>query len=266
MTQHDSGAHLGAEATRVLAALGDEPLHVEARGLLLHRPAAVVLLDRAGETDDACVHGFVFAAEHGMAIGFGQPPVALADELRDLADDHGMVQEGLELHLPLASSEEWLALPDAKSLGLHRVQVIPGLPPDSGEQGGCLEALVRHEYAVLESRREPLLETLPRALRAEFEAMRPWPFVVASLAGESIASIASAFVETESYFDVSIDTVSDFRRFGFGAACAAALILEQRKRGKQPVWMVREKNRGSLALSSKLGFRDVGRVQGLRLL
>ncbi|QDV09803.1 FR47-like protein [Planctomycetes bacterium Poly30] len=226
------------------------------------------MLDPDGSHGEPGVHGFVFASEHGMAMGFGAPSVRLADELRDLADRHGMVQEPLELHLPISCANEWLALDGVTSLGLHRVQVldenaVDGKTIEGGLVGQGVRHSVAHETVVLESKSDPLLETLPRALRAEFAAMRPWPMVVASLAGECIASIASAFVETENYFDVSIDTVPDFRRAGFGFACARALIEQQRLRGKEPVWMVREKNRASLALSEQLGFRDIGRVQSL---
>ncbi len=206
--------------------------------------------------------GFVFSPEHGIAVGFGEPQVELADDLRDAADAHGMAQQGIELHLPEAAAENWMALQSTRFLCQHRVQVL-GPASDAGAGGWPGEP--RHETALLESPADARLETLPRALRAEFAAMNPWPVVVASLAGESIASIASAFVETEAWFDVSIDTVPDFRREGFGASCAIALIQYEFERGKQPVWMVREKNQASLALSQKLGFRDQGRVWGAEL-
>ncbi len=258
MTGRDSqGAGQGAAGAAVLAALPDVPMHVEARGLLLERPDATVVLDPSHGAHAGASHGFVFAAEHGMAIGFGSPAPHLVDELREVADEHGMVQEGLELHIPASVAPAWLDLGEVREHGVHRVQALVD-PADHAR----IDALIRHEFSVLKDRRDPLLETLPRALRAEFAAMRPWPLVVASLAGQAIASIASAFVETEGYFDVSIDTVPDFRREGFGVTCAAALIQVQAARGKAPVWMVRDKNRASLALSGKLGFVDVGRVQG----
>lgn len=265
MTQHSAGGSTGPKESSplgatVLAALPDDPIHVEARGLLLERPDATVVLD--GDHDDTAAHGhgFVFAAEHGMAIGFGSPGTALVHELRDVADEHGMVQEQLELHLPMSISDDWLALDEVASTGGHRVQALVD-PSDHAR----ITELISHEYAIIADRHDPLLETLPRALRAEFAAMRPWPMVVASLAGQGIASIASAFVQTEGYFDVSIDTVPAFRREGFGAACAAALIRVQAERGKAPVWMVREKNKPSLALSKRLGFVDVGRAEGAML-
>ena len=241
---------------RLLIALPDDPMHVEVRGLLLGRPSAIII----GGVDSQS-GGFVFAPEHGIAMGFGCPATELAEELRDVADEHGMIQEGLELHLPIAAAAEWLARPDARLLGEHRIQTLL----DSDGPADRWEAFLRYENVVLKSRDDERLETLPRALRGEFAAMNPWPAVVASLAGDSIACIASAFVETECYFDVSIDTVSDFRRAGFGASCAAGLIQYQAQRGKQPVWMVRAKNRASLALSSKLGFVDAGLVAGIEL-
>lgn len=251
-----SGSPLGARRAALLAALPDDALHVEVRGLLLGRPNAIVI-GGAGLQPG----GFVFAPEHGIAVGFGRPGTVLADELRDVADEHGMTQEGLELHLPMAAAGEWIARPDARLLVEHRVQALA--TADQLPHGW--ETFLQYENVVLESRADERLETLPRALRAEFAAMEPWPVVTACLAGGSIASIASAFVETEGYFDVSIDTVPDFRRAGFGACCAVGLMQHQAQRGKSPVWMARAKNRASLALSEKLGFADVGRVVSVEL-
>jgi GNAT superfamily N-acetyltransferase len=219
----------------------------------LGRPSAILFGDD--------LNGFVFAPEHGIAVGFGKPPMELAEELRDVADEHGMAQEGLELHLPAGGEEAWLARPDARPLGTHRIQTLA----EAAANQDRWATLQRYESVYLKSQNDPRLQTLPRALRGEFAAMKPWPIVVASLAGDCIASIASAFVETEGYFDVSIDTVADFRRSGFGSSCAAALIQHQAQRGKEPVWMVRANNRASLALSSSLGFVDVGLVVGVEL-
>ena len=213
-------------------------------------------------TDDA--GGFVFTPKHGMAVGFGTPSIELADDLRSVANEHGMVQEGVELHLPAAAAGPWIARADTRELCEHRIQILAE-PDVEGSESDHWEALLQYENVVVASVEDARLETLPRALRGEFAALDPWPVVVACLAGGSIASIASAFVETEAYFDVSIDTVSDFRRAGFGASCAAALIQHQERRGKRPVWMVRENNRASLALSNKLGFKDAGRVIGVEL-
>ncbi len=247
------------ESAALLGVLPDDPMHVEARGLLLGRPGAVVIGDSVGGRG-----GFVFAPKHGIAAGFGEPPLELAEELRDVADGHGMVQEGIELHVPFAGADDWMARSDTRLLCEHRIQTF-----DDSDDPDALAvrwgSLLRHENVLLKSAGDALLETLPRALRGEFAAMDPWPVVVASLAGGSIASIASAFVETEGYFDVSIDTVGDFRRAGFGTSCAAALIQHQAARGKRPVWMVRGKNLASLALSQKLGFRDAGLVVGIEL-
>ena len=251
-----SDAHLNGASEALLAVLPDDALHVEVRGLLLGRPGAIIIGGPAlGEG------GFVFAPEHGIAVGYGHPSTELADELRDVADEHGMIQEGLELHLPIAAAEEWLAHGSSRLMGEHRIQTLaePERPVDHWD------SFLRYENVVLKSRTDARLETLPRALRGEFAAMDPWPVVVAGLAGESIACIASAFVETETYFDVSIDTVLDFRRAGFGASCAAGLMQHQAQRGKRPVWMVRAKNLASLALSAKLGFVDAGLVASVEL-
>ena len=136
-------------------------MHVEARGLLLGRPSAIILGDDR--------NGFVFAPEHGIAVGFGRPSTELAEELRDVADEHGMAQEGLELHLPAGVEEEWLARPDARHLGEHRIQTLAEAAIDRDRWA----TLQRYESVHVESQRDPRLQTLPRALRGEFAAMKP---------------------------------------------------------------------------------------------
>ncbi len=240
------------QTSALLKALPDDPMHVEVRGLLMCRADVQLLHDPAAPTAD----GFLFAPAHGLAIGYGAPPVGLLPELRSLADRSGMTGQDIELHLPDAAAESWLGHDRVRSLGQNHVQTLP-----TQESVERIHDLVAKEADVITDPSDSRLKTLPTALELEFAALCPWPVVVAIAAQDRIASIAYAFVETEGYFDISIDTVHPFRREGYGVSCAAALIRQQLHRGKRPVWIANEKNPASLALSSKLGFEDVGHVQ-----
>jgi predicted GNAT family acetyltransferase len=66
--------------------------------------------------------------------------------------------------------------------------------------------------------------------------------------------------ETESLWDVSIDTLAGHRRRGYAALCAAYLIEHMCEKGKRPVWGAVESNAPSLGLAAKLGFVPVDRV------
>ena len=70
-----------------------------------------------------------------------------------------------------------------------------------------------------------------------------------------IVSVCSAAWETETLWDVSVETVSDYRRRGLAAACFIALARWMlAERGKRPVWGAHESNPASLALAASLGF------------
>lgn len=238
--------------SKLLASLPDDPLHVEVRGLLKCRADISLLPDPHAPA----THGFLFAPLHGLAIGYGSPPIALLDELRRLANGAGMTGQDVELHLPLAAAGTWLASGRVHDLGMNHVQAL-----DAASRLDDVHDAVAHDAALITDPSDERLNTLPAALKLEFESLCPWPIVVAIVAKGRIASIAYAFVETETQFDLSIDTNHPFRREGYGVSCAAALIRHQLHRGKRPVWIANEKNPASLALSSRLGFQEVGLVQ-----
>ncbi len=106
----------------------------------------------------------------------------------------------------------------------------------------------------------PDLAGLPPALRAEVGGLlaRVQPVIVARVppgdAGR-IVSVCSAALETETLWDVSVETVPGHRRRGLAAAGLAALARWMiAERGKRPVWGAHETNPASLALAERLGF------------
>jgi GNAT superfamily N-acetyltransferase len=92
------------------------------------------------------------------------------------------------------------------------------------------------------------------------------------LAVETARVIAAKFVdgrpvsfcydgsETETLWDVSIDTLEPYRRQGHAASCVRFVIDRMRERGKEPVWGGLEDNTASMRLSGKLGFVPVDRI------
>jgi L-amino acid N-acyltransferase YncA len=57
------------------------------------------------------------------------------------------------------------------------------------------------------------------------------------------------------WFDVSVDTIASARQLGLGTIVAAAMIRDERARGREPVWGADEQNAASLGLARRLGFR-----------
>ena len=64
--------------------------------------------------------------------------------------------------------------------------------------------------------------------------------------------------QTETLWDVSIETLEGYRRLGYGAGAARMLIRHLRRSGRSPVWGALETNVGSRALAARLGFVEAG--------
>jgi len=84
--------------------------------------------------------------------------------------------------------------------------------------------------------------------------------VAAAFVRDVPVSFCYVAAETESLWDISIDTLADYRRRGYAAPCAAYLIEHMREKGKRPVWGAVESNAPSLGLAAKLGFVPVDRI------
>lgn len=66
--------------------------------------------------------------------------------------------------------------------------------------------------------------------------------------------------QSESWWDVSIDTLEPYRGKGLGGCAARTLIRYMRQTGHAPVWGALETNAASRALASRLGFREAARI------
>lgn len=231
----------------LLATLEDAPLLVEARGLL-RRDGTLLVPSR-----ERAAAGFVIAPEHDLAAGYGRPEPGLSDAVRAAAVAGGVEPGALRFRAAPQVLDEWGAA-RAPAAAHREVRV---LVHDSGR--ARLEALAeRHGTAPL-GEDDPLVEDLPARLRRELRALGTWPRATVALAGGSPVAVAHAFVETEGFWDVSVETDAPFRREGFGAAAVAALTLDRLDEDRVAVWAAAASNRASLALARKLGFEDAGR-------
>jgi GNAT superfamily N-acetyltransferase len=101
---------------------------------------------------------------------------------------------------------------------------------------------------------------LPEALRKELEAPAERDAVLCVRSGGVAACFAYASAQTESLFDISIETLEPYRRRGYASLAAAALIERERRTGRSPVWSAYDDNPGSLALAAALGFAPDGHI------
>ncbi len=78
--------------------------------------------------------------------------------------------------------------------------------------------------------------------------------IAAALYKNQPVSFCYAAEETETLWDISIDTLKKFQRKGFAQKCLKFMLRYMLKKGKQPVWGAVESNLTSLRLAEKLGF------------
>ena len=77
--------------------------------------------------------------------------------------------------------------------------------------------------------------------------------------GEPVA-FAYAPWRSPGWFDVSVDTLAGARQLGLGTLVAAAMIRDERARGREPVWGADLENVASRRLAARLGFAPVDEI------
>jgi GNAT superfamily N-acetyltransferase len=228
----------------------DEPRWIDYRGLLASGRCRVW-----AEPDP--VRGFVARAlDEPFAAVWGEPgeeAVRAAIAGRGSLDDV-LVAPGPGAEAVAAALPGW----QAERVTFH---VLPG--PIQPDRLPAIDPPAGADLAMLAPESPPVapdLAGLPPALRSEVAVLlaRVRPLIVARVppgdAGR-IVSVCSAPWETETLWDVSIETLPGHRRRGLAAACFAALARWMAvERAKRPVWGAHESNPASLALAARLGF------------
>jgi hypothetical protein len=99
------------------------------------------------------------------------------------------------------------------------------------------------------------LDHVPEASR--YEISLDWvsrrPMAVGIVSGLPVAFCYAAFT-TERLWDVSVETLEQYRRRGLAAACYLALAAHMGKSNRTPAWGAMLDNPASLGLAAKLGF------------
>ena len=104
------------------------------------------------------------------------------------------------------------------------------------------------------------LDNLPPILRGELREASHYSPIASAFADDRPVSFCYSGWETESHWDVSIDTLESYRRRGLGMAACVCLIRHFAARGKTAVWGALESNPASTALAERLGFAPVDRL------
>lgn len=95
------------------------------------------------------------------------------------------------------------------------------------------------------------------ALQNELKEASEYSLISATFVDNQPVSFCYVASETETLWDISVDTLPDHRRKGYAGLCVAHMIRHMQTQGKQPVWQADEENPASWRLAQKLGFVQV---------
>ncbi|MEM6430975.1 MAG: GNAT family N-acetyltransferase [Deinococcota bacterium] len=101
------------------------------------------------------------------------------------------------------------------------------------------------------------MQHLPEALYKELSTLEPTTFMTAAFDNELAVAFAYVASQTETLWDISIDTLATHRRQGYAASAVLALMNAMKAKGKTAIWGALESNLASLGLARKLGFTEV---------
>jgi GNAT superfamily N-acetyltransferase len=215
--------------------LPDIPRWVETRGLLLGGRCTVA----------AFPDGFVVRAlDSPLVCCAGRPdPEAIREAVTDAGPDLRVLIPPEETGTVACALPDW----SPASATIHLLESGRWPEPDPAVN----VRLVQDDL---------LLELLPDGIRGEIGWALPRATVAVAFSDGLPASICYSCWETETLWDISVDTMPEFRRRGLAEACTAFLIRTMREHGKEPVWGAEDSNAPSLRLAAKMGFAPVDRL------
>jgi RimJ/RimL family protein N-acetyltransferase len=243
-----------------LTLVPDLPRWIDTRGMLLSGRAEVHALTAGGD-----LPGLIVVVRDSALVSIvGRPSESsIADAIAPLSGDVNV----------LAQMEDADYVARALASGRRQRAIVRVLPrvtdwqPDPQARVFTIETAPRFDH-VPEGLRRELLDalkgrtvsrfvpgTLPPRGRLVSRVTVPMAAVWAD--GRPV-SFCYPVWQTETLWDVSIETLEPFRRMGLGARAARTLIRHMRASGRAPVWGALETNMPSRALAARLGFLEAG--------
>jgi hypothetical protein len=244
----------------------DRPPWVDTRGMLLTRRAVVSFAPGATLATDGFV---VELASRALVSVVGRPPGALIEERAralegdvnvlcalDTADAVESALQGWQRHSALIN-----ALPSAQPWESDtETGVTVFTRADAPSLSHVPEPLRSELIDTLEG--HPAARFVPGTLPPAGGADRsdvPIPMAAAWADGLPVA-FCYPVLQTETLWDVSVDTLPAFRGRGLAGRAAREMTRHMRVRGKAPVWGAVETNGASLSAARRLGFLVAGRL------
>ena len=244
-----------------LTRVPDLPQWVDTRGMLLSGRAVVA----APAGQDGLV---VVVPDLALASIVGRPPASdIAGVLATLAGDVNVLAQMEDADYVARALTGW-----RRQRAI--IHVLPGVMPweaDADPQTRVFTRLSAPRFThVPEPLRRELLDALkgrtvsrfvPGALpRAGGRGSRVTVPMAAVWADGRPVAFCYPVWQTETRWDVSIETLAPYRKMGLGARAARTLIRYMRGTGRVPVWGALETNTASRTLAARLGFLEAAGI------
>jgi len=254
----------GSPEAAALTRVPDLAGWVDTRGMLLSGFARVSFSEPADYKRDGFV---VILPPRALVSAVGRPPAAFLHHIASTlahADVLCPIEDATDTERALPGWRRSCAI-------LH---TLPGVMPWEGDSDA--------DTRIFGNEDAPPLAHLPTDLHREIvEALRgmplarfgdkiapvgpldpaPRPLPVSAVWADGMpVSFCYPVVQTEAFWDISIDTLEQYRGRGLAERAVRAMIRFMRRAGKAPVWGAVETNAASLAVARKLGFVEAGRL------
>ena len=225
---------------RLAAALPDVPRWLETRSMLLDGSAEVL-----GLADEPLA--FIARSPESQLISVaGRPAPEAFQEALYRNEGHGVALAQLgDEDYAAANLPGWRMEPAALHLLSGDVR-LPAVPR------GAVRCVSLPEIMAIGE--------MPASLKDELRSAASHSKIGAALEDGHPVAFCYAASETETLWDISIDTLEPYRRRGHASAVVSYMVHRLYERGKRPVWGAEESNTPSMALAAKLGFRPVERL------
>jgi len=226
---------------RLLSTVPDQPKWVELRAMLLSGQCEVYGLEGAERLSFVARH-----TEMELVFVYGRPEPDVIRRTSALAPFPETV-----LCLPEDRRHVAEALPEWRSelatiYRLTNSERAPEVPADA--------------VRLLSPSEIEAMNHAPAELKEELVAATKRSPVAAACVEQLPVSFCYAGSRTESLWDISIDTLAEYRNHGYAALCVSFLIEYFRRQGLAPVWGAVESNIPSMRLAAKLGFTPVDQL------
>ena len=195
----------------------------------------------------------VIQDEHDPAelTGFGSDPGALADLLRQVSGWQCIVVDS-RVARPLGE-----LLAKQESAQVHYLDDLYHLlhSPPPALQTARVRLLGGDDLSTFEAASEEFRFAFWESSQALFSA----GVVAGAVISQHLAAIALTSALSERYADMSVFTAPEYRGRGLSTAAASLVISRTLATGRVPVWSCGAKNKASLRVAEKLGFRQVAK-------